>query len=56
MAASLTNVIVGTTTTYTGYTSVGCNRTPHALDWRNNDLVCFASSRNIVAVYDLKKI
>jgi hypothetical protein len=27
------------------YTSVGCNRTPHALDWANNNgLVIFAAS------------
>ncbi|XP_046455686.1 elongator complex protein 2-like isoform X1 [Daphnia pulex] len=48
MAASLNNVAVGNV-----YTSVGCNRTPHALDWGNNDLVCFASSR-AVTVYDPK--
>ncbi|KAK4012582.1 hypothetical protein OUZ56_024822 [Daphnia magna] len=48
MAATVNNVAVGT-----AYTSVGCNRTPHALDWGNNNLVCFAASR-AVAVYDPK--
>ena len=33
------------------YASVGCNRTPHALDWGHNGLVCFAAS-HAVAIYD----
>ncbi|XP_057378508.1 elongator complex protein 2-like isoform X2 [Daphnia carinata] len=48
MAGTVNNVVVGS-----AYTSVGCNRTPHALDWGNNNLVCFAASR-AVAVYDPK--
>lgn len=36
------------------YTSVGCNRTPHALDWaNNNELVIFAAS-HAIAIYDPK--
>jgi len=36
------------------YTSVGCNRTPHALDWANNNgLVCFGAS-HAIAIYDPK--
>ncbi|KAI9553395.1 hypothetical protein GHT06_021298 [Daphnia sinensis] len=48
MAGTVNNVVVGSV-----YTSIGCNRTPHALDWGNNNLVCFAASR-AVAVYDPK--
>lgn len=48
MAACVKNVITDTV-----YTSVGCNRTPQALDWGNNGLVCFAAS-HAVAIYDPK--
>lgn len=48
MAATVNNVVVET-----AYTSAGCNRTPHALDWGNNNLACFAASRSVV-VYDPK--
>lgn len=48
MAARVNNVVLDT-----NYISVGCNRTPHALDWGNNGLVCFAAS-NAVAIYDPK--
>lgn len=48
MAARVNNVVLDT-----AYISVGCNRTPHSLDWGNNGLVCFAAS-NSVAIYDPK--
>ena len=31
------------------YTSCACNRTPHSVDWGNNNAICFASA-HIVAI------
>ena len=34
----------------TCYISSGCNRTPHCLDWGQNNLICYGSCR-AVAIY-----
>jgi hypothetical protein len=39
--------------TNTSYISVGCNRTPGAVDWSDSGLICYGAC-NSTAIYDPK--